>query len=426
MIDVKRLRNSFDEVEANLSRRSIDLSELRRARDLDAQIREIAAQRDSLRAEIKGLSKEVGMANKAGDKAKAEQIAAQSRELGERESKLAADTSSAEVELRELMLNIPNEISPDVPDGKDDSENPVVREPKPREWADHQRVPHWEIGEQLGILDPAHATKLSGAMFQMLRGAGATLSRALCQFALDLNADAWEEIRPPSIVKTETMIATGHLPKFAEEQYAIEKDGLWTIPTAEVPLTSMSRDEVLDESSLPKRMMAYTPCFRREAGSAGKDTRGLLRVHEFDKVELMAYGTPEQGEGLMFEILDRATKGFELLGLQIRVIEICAGDLSSSHRRSFDIEAYAPGVDAWLEISSCSWFADYQARRANVRFKPAAGGGNELVHTVNGSALAVPRALATLLETHHQPDGSVKIPDALHPYMRGLTTISPK
>jgi seryl-tRNA synthetase len=426
MIDVKRIRNSFSEVEANLARRSIDLTELHRARDLDEQTRDLATRRDDLRAQIKSLSKDVGAAHKSGDKAKAEELTASSKALGEEEAKLAMQTQQIEDELREILLYIPNTISDDVPNGKDDTENPVVRPAPEREYAGYQRVPHWVIGEELGILDPEHAVKLSGSMFNMLRGAGATLSRAMCQMALDMNADAWEEIRPPSIVKTDAATASGHLPKFADDLFSIPKDDMWTIPTAEVPLTSMSRDEVLAEADLPVRMMAYTPCFRREAGSAGKDTRGLLRSHEFDKVELMAYATPEQAEGIMFDILDRAVRAFEALELQIRVIEICSGDLGLTHHRSFDIEAYAPGVDAWLEVSSCSWYSDYQSRRANVRFKPIDGGPNNLVHTCNGSALAVPRALAALLETHRQADGAVRVPQALRPYMRGIEVISPK
>lgn len=426
MIDVKRLRSSYAEVEANLARRSIDLAELRRVRDLDEQGRSLAARRDEIRAQIKGMSKDVGAAHKAGDKDKAAQLTAESKSLGDEEAKLSAETQSLEEEMHQLLLGIPNEISPNVPDGKDETENPVVRQSKSREYADHQRVPHWVIGEELGILDPAHAVKLSGSMFNMLRGPGATMARALCQLALDQNADAWEEIRPPSIVKSDAATASGHLPKFADDLFSIPKDDMWTIPTAEMPLTSMSRDEVLSEAELPTRMMAYTPCFRREAGSAGKDTRGLLRAHEFDKVELMAYATPEGAEAVMFEILDRATKTFDLLDIQYRVIEICTGDLGSTHHRSFDVEAYAPGVDAWLEISSCSWYSDYQSRRANVRYKPAAGGGNQLVHTCNGSALAVPRTLATILETHRQADGSVRVPEALRPYMRGIEVISPK
>lgn len=426
MIDIKRIRNSFDDVHANLARRGISLSELHEAKAIDEHVRKVAAQRDEVRSQIKTLSKSVGLARKNGDTVEADRLAAESRRLGEEESSLASDADQLEEQLRKLMLVIPNEISSSVPDGASDQDNPVVTAAEPREWPEHQRVPHWEIGEQLGILDPAHAVKLSGSMFQMFRGQGAALSRALCQFALDLNADAWEEIRPPTIVRTETMTATGHLPKDSINMYGIERDDLWTIPTAEVPLTSMSRDEILEASELPARMMAYTPCFRRESGAAGKDTRGLLRVHEFDKVELMAYALPDQAENIMFEILDRAQRAFTLLGLQTRVIEICSGDLGQSHHRSFDVEAYAPGVDAWLEVSSCSWYSDYQARRANVRYRPSEGGAPQIVHTCNGSALPVPRVFAALLESNRQPDGSVAIPEALWPYMRGAKLITPK
>lgn len=426
MIDIRRLRSSFDEVRANLSRRNIDLADLERAAQLDEDVRSLASARDELRAQVKAISKSVGEARRTGDVAAAERLATESRSLGEQEKDLAAKADALAEELHSLLLVIPNEISSSTPDGSSEDDNPVVEPAPERVWADHQRVPHWEIGAQLGILDPEHAVKLSGSMFQMYRGAGATLVRALCQYALDRNADAWEEVKPPTIVRTETMVATGHLPKFDDEAYAVERDGLWTIPTAEVPLTSMARDEVIEEVDLPVQMMACTPCFRREAGSAGKDTRGLLRMHEFEKVELMAYATPDQAEGVMFEILRRAKAIFTDLGLQYRVIEICAGDLGQSHHRSFDIEAYAPGVDAWLEISSCSWYSDYQARRANVRYRPAAGGANQVLHTCNGSALPVPRVLAALLETHRQPDGSVRIPEVLHPYLRGITELRPR
>ncbi len=424
MIDIKRIRASFDEVAANLARRGIDLGELHTAARTDAQLREVAASRDDVRSQIKSISKDVGMARKSGDTAKADALAAQSKELGEREAQLAHRVTELEAELRTIMLAIPNEIASTVPDGASDNDNPVVVEPLPRDWASHQLVPHWEIGEELGILDPEHAVKLSGSMFQMFRGQGATLARALCQFALDLNADAWEEIRPPSIVRTETMTATGHLPKDSVNMYGIERDDLWTIPTAEVPLTSMSRDEILDAATLPKRMMAYTPCFRRESGAAGKDTRGLLRVHEFDKVELMAYALPDQAERVMFDIIERAQRAFKLLDLQTRVIEICSGALGQAHHRSFDVEAYAPGVGAWLEVSSCSWYSDYQARRANVRYR-GVDGGTHIVHTCNGSALPVPRVFAALVETHRQIDGSIAIPEPLWPYMRGARVIAP-
>ncbi|MBA3655568.1 MAG: serine--tRNA ligase, partial [Actinobacteria bacterium] len=245
-----------------------------------------------------------------------------------------------------------------------------------------------------------------------------------CQLALDRNADAFEEIRPPSLVRTDTLTASGQLPKFADDSYRVERDDLWLIPTAEVPLTSLARDQILSEADLPVRLMAYTPCYRREAGAAGRDTRGLLRVHEFDKVEILGYATPDQADKFHIDLVARAEGLLAALGLAYRVVEICAGDLGQSHARAFDLEVYAPGCDMWLEASSVSWFSDYQARRANIRYRPANGGGTEFVHTLNGSALAVPRVWAAVVETFRQPDGSVRIPEVLRPYMRGATEIT--
>ncbi len=247
--------------------------------------------------------------------------------------------------------------------------------------------------------------------------------RALCQLALDRNADLYEEVRPPTLVRTATMVSTGHLPKFEDDAYHLERDDLWAIPTAEVPLTSLARDEILDEDVLPMRLCAHTSCFRREAGSAGKDTRGLLRVHEFDKVELLAYATPDQAAEIHAEILARAESLIAELGLAYRILDLCAGDLGASAARTFDIEVYSPGVDRWLEVSSVSWFADFQARRANVRYRPSDGKGTEICHTLNGSALAVPRVWAALVETHRQADGTVVVPEMLRPYMRGMERI---
>jgi seryl-tRNA synthetase len=296
----------------------------------------------------------------------------------------------------------------------------------PAAFADHQRVPHWETATALGILDNERAVKISGAMFTMQRGAGATLARALCQYALDANADAFEEIRPPSLVTTATLTATGQLPKFAEDAYAIERDGLWCIPTAESSLTSIHAGEILDAEELPARYMAHTSCYRREAGSAGRDTRGMLRAHEFDKVEILAVTTPEQALGMLEELRDRVVRAIDGLGLPHRTIEVCTGDMGQSHHRSFDVEVYAPGCDAWLEVSSVSWFGDYQARRAEIRFRRTGQKGTEVAHTLNASALAVPRVWAAIMENYRQPDGSVAVPEALHRYMRGTTVIRPR
>jgi seryl-tRNA synthetase len=258
-------------------------------------------------------------------------------------------------------------------------------------------------------------------MFSMYRGWGARLLRALVQLSLDRNADAYEEIRPPTVVKTETMVSTGHLPKFADDAYHVERDDLWLIPTAEVPLTSLHRDEVLDEGDLPRRYCAYTSCYRREAGSAGRDTRGLLRAHEFDKVELLAVAAnADQAIACQEDVLARSEALLRDLGLGYRVLDLCTADLGGSAARTWDIEAYAPGCDLWLEVSSVSWFTDYQARRASIRFRPTAGKGTEVCHTVNGSAMGWPRTVAAYLETHRRPDGTIAVVDVLRPYLGGV------
>jgi seryl-tRNA synthetase len=428
VIDVRRLRTDLGGVKAAMARRHDPalLDQLDAAAELDRELRDLAAQRDDVRRQVNELSKQVGRLRAAGDTAGAEALMAESRRLGDVETDVARQADDVEADLRDLLLRIPNIPSDDAPDGKSEADNVILRTEglAPSEYADHQRVPHWEIGTALAIIDTEGAAKISGSMFTMLRGLGATVSRALCQLALDRNADAFEEIRPPSLVTTATLTATGQLPKFADDAYAVERDDLWCIPTAEVPLTSIGRDEVYAEAGLPVRLMAFTPCFRREAGSAGRDTRGLLRVHEFDKVEILAYATPAQAPALLDELLERAVASIAALGLTYRLVDICTGDLGQSHHRSIDIEVYAPGTDQWLEVSSVSWFSDYQARRANIRYRPAAGKGTEFVHTLNGSALAVPRVLAALLEVHRRPDGTVAIPAALWPYTRGARAIS--
>lgn len=425
MIDVRRLRDDLDGVRQALGRRGIDLAEVDRAAALYGEQLSLGTRRDALRGQKNALSKEVGAARRAGDADRAQALAGQSVAVGEELDQVEAALGPVEEELRGLLLRIPNLPAPDVPDGASEADNPVVKVVgfDPDSYQPHQRVPHWEIGEQLGILDLERGAKISGSMFPAFRGLGATLARGLCQLALDRNADAFEEVRPPTLVRTETLQASGQLPKFADDAYHIERDDLWLIPTAEVPLTSLRRNEILDEGELPLRLMAYTPCYRRESGSAGRDTRGLLRVHEFDKVEILAVSTPDQATGLLVDLLARAEGAIDALGLPYRVLDIVTGDLGQSHARSFDVEVYAPGCDMWLEVSSVSWFSDYQARRANIRYRPAGGGATVMCHTLNGSALAVPRVWAALVETGRQPDGSVVLPAAVHPYLRGATTI---
>jgi seryl-tRNA synthetase len=430
VIDVRLLRTNIEGVRTALARRGKPevLSQIDEAVQLDSRLRDITTERDAIRAEVNDLSKQVGTLRRDKRNDEAEALMGRSRELGETERVLQAEFDEVQGALHQIMLRIPNLPHADAPNGAGDHENPVVKGPinMPAQFADHQRVPHWETASHLGILDNERATKIAGAMFTMQRGLGATLARALCQFALDSNADAFEEIRPPSFVTTATLTATGHLPKFADDAYAIERDDLWAIPTAEVPLTSLHAGEVLEESELPVRLMAYTPCYRREAGSAGRDTRGMLRAHEFDKVEILAIARPEDAPELLTELVARAESLMAALELPYRIIEICTGDMGGSHHRSYDIEVYAPGCDAWLEVSSVSWFSDYQARRADIRFKRTGQKGTEIANTLNGSALAVPRVWAAICENYRQADGSVRIPTVLLPYMRGATHITPK
>jgi seryl-tRNA synthetase len=426
MLDVRAIRADLDGVKAGIARRGDDTTVIDRVHVLDEELRRLSVRRDALRAEIRALSTEVGKLFREQRQDEATGLQEQSKLLGAEEKELDRRADQLAADLRGQLLAIPNLPAVDCPDGAGEADNVVTRVEGYDEaaYAAHQRVPHWEIGEQLGILDVERAVKLSGSMFVMYRKQGAALVRALCQLALDRNADLYEEIRPPTLVKTDTMVSTGHLPKFVDEAYHVERDDLWAIPTAEVPLTSLGRDEILAEADLPKRFVAHTSCFRREAGSAGKDTRGLLRVHEFDKVEILSYCTPAQAPEMHAEILARAEGIIADLGLAYRILDLCTGDIGNSAARTFDIEVYAPGVDNWLEVSSVSWFTDYQARRANLRYRPAEGKGTEILHTLNGSALAVPRVWAALVETYRRSDGTVAIPELLQPYMRDATTIS--
>jgi seryl-tRNA synthetase len=425
MIDIRLVRDDSAAVKDGLQRRGVDPAEIDRLLGLDAAARAAIGRRDELRAQVKSLSRQVGEARKSGDLARADSLAADSRRLGEEERRLNVEAESAQGQVHQALLYLPNLPAVDAPDGAGPEDNVVARS-----WPDTappydqaQRVPHWEVGAELGLLDMERGAKLSGSMFPLYRGFGARLLRALTSFALDSHSDQFEEVRPPTLVLTETMVSTGHLPKFEEDAYHLERDDLWAIPTSEVPLTSMWRGDILDESELPLRLTAASACFRREAGAAGRDTRGLLRVHEFDKVELFAYTTPDQAPAQHASMVARAERLLQDLGLQYRVLDLCAGDLGNAAARTFDLEVYSPGVDQWLEVSSVSWCTDYQARRANIRYRPTGGGTPLLVHTLNGSALAWARIWASLVETGHRADGSVQLPEVLAPYLRGETVI---
>ncbi len=433
MIDLVQLRREPEFVKAALARRGVSSTTMDEIVGLDVRHRQLLQEAESFRAEVKELSRQVGDARRSNDASRSEQLANESRELGGREREASRLLDEVAADLRSKLLMIPNLPAPETPDGLDENDNVETG----RWWVgkdegaafptfhDYQRIPHWEIGTALGILDMESGAKIAGSMFPLYRGAGARLLRSLGFFALNEHMDQYEEIRPPSFALTETMMSTGHLPKSEDDMYAIERDGLWAIPTSEVPLTSMNRGEILEESSLPRRMTAQTACFRREAGAAGRDTRGLLRVHEFDKVELFAYCTPEQATEAFDDVLNRAQGILQSLGLTYRLLDLCAGDLGTSSARTVDLEVFSPGVDRWLEVSSISWFRDYQARRANVRYRTS-DGSTALVHTVNGSALAWARIWAALVETYRQSDGSVQLPEVLAPYMGNQLTMRPK
>lgn len=363
------------------------------------------------KAERNRVTQEVGKRKKAGEDAA--ELQAQARAIGEQITELEAQLTVTQDRLDELLLGLPNLTLADVPAG-DESHNVVVRSwGTPR--AAESVAPHWEIGERLGLFDLPRGAKVSGSGFIVYRGAGARLVRNLMTFMLDLHTTefGYEEIWVPVVVNRATMTGTSQLPKFADDMYALQEEDLFLIPTAEVPVTNLYRDEILGADELPKAMCAYSPCFRREAGSAGKDTRGLLRVHQFDKVELVRYCAPEQGEAQLELLLSHAEAVLQRLGLPYRVLLLAAGDTGFASAKTYDLEVFAPGVGKWLEVSSVSLFTDFQGRRANIRFRPAPGEKPRFVHTLNASGVAFPRVIAAILEHYQQPDGSVLLPEAL-------------
>ena len=385
-----------------------------RAVALEGERRTAIQQAEKAKAERNQLSQEVAKRKKAGENADDAMGAA--RALGELIAALESKQSDVQQELDEILMGLPNATLPDVPAG-DETHNAVVRTwGAPR--AAESVKPHWEVGERLGIIDLARGAKVAGSGFIVYRGAGARLQRALITMMLDLHtrAHGYEEAWVPLFVNRESMTGTGQLPKFEEDMYALRDDPLFAIPTAEVPVTNLLRDEILDGARLPMAVTAYSACFRREAGAAGKDTRGLLRVHQFDKVELVRWVAPEESAAQHELLTGHAEAVLQALELPYRVLLLAAGDTGFASAKTYDLEVFAPGVGKWLEVSSCSNFTDFQARRANIRFRPAPGEKPRFVHTLNGSGLALPRIVAGILEHHQRPDGTVAVPPALQPY----------
>jgi len=389
---------------------------------LDEQRRRTLAEFEGLRAEQKRVSREIAERKKRGESA--DELLARMRQVADRVRSLEAAVREVEESLYREMIRVPNIPSPDSPVGRTAEENQVVRswgEPRAH---DFEPRPHWEIGARLGILDFGRAAKLAGSHFALFKGPGALLERALVNFMLEIHTreHGYVEVWPPLLVNRASMFSTGQLPKLEEDMYRCEVDDLFLIPTAEVPVTNVHRDEVLDRRDLPIRYVSYTPCFRREAGSYGRDTRALMRVHQFDKVELVKFVRPETSYDELESLVRDAEVVLQRLGLAYRVAKLCTGEMSFAAAKCYDIEVWAPGIRRWMEVSSCSNFEAFQARRGNIRFRDQ-DGKLRYVHTLNGSGVALARTVLCLLETYQRPDGSVEVPGALRPYMNGLDRI---
>jgi seryl-tRNA synthetase len=443
MLDIKLIRERPDFVKGELAKRGIDPAEVDRILEADHKRRKLQAELDQIRADRKRRAREVGklppeertveIAKIRAEEADEEKLAASIVKAADKGITVqtykplvdfAVQLAFAEKKVEELALNLPNIPRPYVVVGASEADNRVIKtEGTPKEFTAFKPLPHWELGENLGIIDFDRGVKLSGTRFYVLSGAGARLERALITWMLDVKQEqGYLEIIPPLMVTRETAISTGHLPKNADTMYHDDEDDFWFIPTAEVPLTSLRRDETLDESLLPIYMTAYTPCFRREKMSAGRDVRGIKRGHQFDKVEMVKLVRPETSDDEFHKMVNDASEICRRLKIPFRVVELCTADLSFASAVTYDLEMWAPGCGEWLEVSSISNCTDFQARRAKIRFKTK-GGKPELVHTLNGSGLALPRTLIAVLENYQNEDGSVTIPEVLRPYMGGLERI---
>ncbi|WP_312643915.1 serine--tRNA ligase [Hydrogenoanaerobacterium sp.] len=417
MLDIKRIRTNPDEVKEGVKRRGKDLdSVVDEILEIDVKRREISTKADNMKSQQNKASKEIPTLKKEGKDTTA--LMAEMKLLSQSISECDAEISVLEEKQRELLLSIPNIPHESVPAGTDDSENKEIRTwGTPREFPYEPR-PHWDIGSNLDILDPERAAKVTGKRFHFYKGLGARLERAVINFYLDNHtANGYVEVLPPFMANTASMTGTGQLPKFGEDMFKLEGLDYYLIPTAEVPVTNLYRDEILDGAKLPIKHCAYSACFRAEAGSAGRDTRGLIRQHQFNKVELVKFSHPENSYEELESLTHDAETKLQMLGLPYRVVALCGGDLGFSSAKTYDIEVWMPSYGRYLEISSCSNFEDYQARRANIKFKDSPKDKAQLVHTLNGSGLAIGRTVAAILENYQNDDGSVTVPEALRPYM---------
>ncbi len=427
MLDIERIRKEPETIRETLRKRGDDPALVDEILGLDERRRKLLQEVESLRAERNRVSKEIGRMKKdpEGRAARIQEM----RQVGQRIAELEQSLREVDGAFHAQMLWMPNPPHASVPLGKDEHDNVVVRTwGERRDFAAEgfEPLPHWDLGPELGIMDFERGVRLAGSRFYILKGAGARLQRALIFWMLDVQTrqNGYTEAYVPFVVKREMLVGAGQLPKFEDNLYHDVEDDLWLLPTAEVALTNLHRDEILDAEQLPLHYVAYTPCFRREKMSAGRDVRGIKRGHQFDKVEMYRFVPPETSYQALEEMTRQAAGLLEALGLPYRVLELCTGDLGFGSAKTYDLEVWAPGQGEWLEVSSCSNVEDFQARRANIRYRPESGAKPQYVHTLNGSGLALPRVLIAILETYQQPDGSVRIPEVLWPWMGGIKELA--
>lgn len=422
MLDIRLFREQPDVVREGFTKVGRDPGLVDQVLDLDVKRREAITEVERLKAERNAGSKDVA---RTKDKAERDAKIAAMKLVGDQISELDAQANAIDLELNNLMLDLPNLPLPEVPVGKDEHDNVVVRVEGTIKAADFAVKPHWELGEELGILDFERGVRMSGTRFFVMKGLGVRLQRALISWMIDMHVDqhGYTELAVPYLVKADAMVGTGNLPKFADTIFHIEDTDLWLIPTAEVPVTNLHREEILDKAQLPLRYVAHTPCFRNEQMSAGRDVRGIKRLYQFDKVEMVKLVEPATSYDELFSLISNAEDVCKGLNIPYRLLQLCTADLGTATIK-YDLEMWAPGMNEWLEVSSCGLFGDYQSRRANIRYRPEVGAKPEFVHTLNGSGLALPRVIISILENYQNADGSVTIPEVLRPYMGGIERIT--